>query len=229
MLDSLIDISEELMLLQIFSILQNEPNSDSYLVGGCVRDAIGGMKPKDFDIVTNIPIGDINRIFSDNGWKVDHTGEVFLVTNISKNGKQYEIANFRKDGAYKDGRHPTSVEIGNIFTDAKRRDFTINALYYQPHTAKLLDPLKELNCHSGVSDLNNKILRFIGRPEDRIKEDYLRIFRFYRFLSKGFVPDKKSLKACREFFNEAYLQITPERVRMEIEKMIENTTQSEKI
>ncbi len=201
-------------LLQIFMILKSNTKR-SYLVGGCVRDYLLHVEPKDFDIVTDIPYNLLERYFTDAGWKVNATGKAFLVLSISKNGRQYEIANFRKDGLYKDGRRPESVEIGTIEEDAARRDFTVNALYFDLNEYETLDPTGK-----GKADLDKKILRFIGKPEDRIKEDYLRVFRFYRFLAKGFRPDPKSLRAVREYFTEAYPKITPERVRGELEKMI---------
>jgi tRNA nucleotidyltransferase/poly(A) polymerase len=156
----------------------------------------------------------VEEIFKDNGWKVDAVGKHFLVMFVSKNGKQYEISNFRKDGDYSDGRRPDSVEIGTLEEDAARRDFTVNSIYYNPMIDKVIDP------NNGRKDLKDKVLRFIGKPKDRIREDNLRVFRFYRFLSQGFTPDKRSLKACRELFRESYLQTTPERVRMELEKMV---------
>lgn len=201
-------------LLQIFMILKNRtPNS--YLVGGCVRDYLLHVEPKDFDIVTEIPYNVLEQDFKNAGWKVSTNGKAFLVLNIAKNGRQYEIANFRKDGLYKDGRRPETVEIGTIEEDAARRDFTINALYFDVNTFETTDPTGK-----GKQDIEKRILRFIGKPEERIKEDYLRIFRFYRFAAKGFRPDPKSLRAVREHFNEAYPNITAERVRSELEKMI---------
>lgn len=201
-------------LLQIFMVLKNR-STNSYLVGGCVRDYLLHKEPKDFDIVTDIPYNVLEKDFEAAGWKVNATGKAFLVLSISKNGRQYEIANFRKDGVYKDGRRPESVEIGTIEEDAARRDFTINALYYSLDTYEYTDPTGK-----GKKDIDNKVLRFIGRPQDRIKEDFLRVFRFYRFAAKGFKPDPKSLRAVREYFTEAYPNITPERVRGELEKMI---------
>lgn len=201
-------------LLQIFMVLKNR-TSNSYLVGGCVRDYMLHVEPKDFDIVTDIKYNQLEKDFTEAGWKVNATGKAFLVLSISKNGRQYEIANFRKDGVYKDGRRPETVEIGTIEEDAARRDFTVNALYFDLNTYETVDPTGK-----GKSDLEKRILRFIGKPQDRIQEDYLRVFRFYRFLTKGFKPDPKSLRAVREYFNEAYPQVTPERVRAELEKML---------
>lgn len=200
-------------LLQLFMILRTY-SQNNYLVGGCVRDSLIGRDPKDFDIVTDVHMDTIEAAFIENGWTVDSVGKQFLVMFVSKNEEQFEIANFRKDVGFSDGRRPDEAIIGDMATDAARRDFTVNSIYYDPFTGSYSDPNK------GIEDAKERILRFIGRPHDRIKEDYLRIFRFYRFLSKGFTPDKRSLKACRELFNEAYGQTTPERVRMEVERMV---------
>lgn len=199
-------------LLQLFMLLRSQ-SPNVYLVGGCVRDDLMGIQPKDFDIVTDVPMDTIEPLFSQNGWEVDSVGQQFLVMFVSKNGEQFEIANFRKDLGFSDGRRPDEVAIGDLESDAARRDFTVNSIYYDPINGKYIDP------NNGRKDVECRILRFIGKPKDRIKEDFLRIFRFYRFLSKGFTPEKRSLKACRELFNEAYLQTTPERVRMEVERM----------
>ena len=206
-------------LLQVFILLNNE-SKNNFLVGGCVRDSLMNLTPKDYDIVTDIPVTTVSQMFEENGWRVDRTGEVFLVTNISKDGFQYEIANFREDTKSSDGRRPEGVQVADIYSDAKRRDFTVNAIYYNPMNDTYYDPLDEVSHQSGIRDAKDLILRFVGRPHERIKEDYLRVFRFYRFLSKGFNPDKKSLKACREMFNEAYCNTTPERIRVEIEKAV---------
>ena len=179
-----------------------------------MRDHLLGVEPKDFDIVTDVQMDVIEQAFKENGWTVDAVGKQFLVMFVSKNGEQYEIANFRKEEGFSDGRRPDKALIGDINTDAARRDFTVNSIYYDPFNGSVIDP------NNGLAEIKSRILRMIGNPHDRIREDYLRIFRFYRFLSKGFTPDKKTLKACRELFNEAYLQITPERVRMEIERMV---------
>ena len=201
-------------LLQAMMLLRNE-STNTYLVGGCVRDMLLQKEPKDFDIVTDVHMDKIEEVFKDNGWKVDATGQRFLVMFVSKNDEQFEIANFRKDIGFTDGRRPDKVEIGTMDDDARRRDFTVNAIYYEPMVGQVFFPLKE-----SKGDIVTNVLRFVGKPKDRIKEDNLRIFRFYRFLTKGFVADKKSLKACREYFNEACKNITPERIRSEVERMV---------
>lgn len=204
----------QLLLLQIFQILASQ-SDQNYLVGGCVRDKLLGTEPNDYDIATDVPIAVSQPLFEEAGWKVMECGEAFLVLNISKDGHQFEIANFRKDGISLDGRRPESVEIGTIEEDAKRRDFTVNALYEDPFTGIVIDPTGQ-----GVKDIESRTLRFIGKAVDRIQEDNLRVFRYYRFLSKGFSPERNSIKACRRFFNDVYLNTTAERVRLELEKMV---------
>jgi len=198
----------------IFYIL-NQVSKNNYLVGGCVRDGFLGVESKDYDIVTDVHMDVSTPLFQAAGFSVKECGEAFLVLNISKDGQQFEIANFRKEGVYLDGRRPTEVEVGTIEEDAFRRDFTINALYENPITSEILDPTGQ-----GLSDIKNRLLRFIGNPKDRIQEDYLRVFRFYRFLAtKDLMPERKSMKACRTLFNEAYEKTTPERARLEIERI----------
>src|ERR1700722_2029059 len=204
---------DDLLLFQIFHIVHNA-SANTYLVGGCVRDMLLGKTPKDYDIVTDANIDFLKGELNANGWKIDVHGEAFKVHTASKHGRQFEIAHFRKESGFEDGRHPTFVEPGTLEEDAIRRDFTVNSIYYNPITDKYVDP------NNGKKDIEGRILKFIGRPHDRIKEDYLRVFRFFRFLAKlGFEADPKSLRACREMFNEAYAKTNPERVRMEIERM----------
>lgn len=200
-------------LLQAYLLLKNMSNN-SYLVGGCVRDMLMDVQCKDYDLVTDTPMDQIEAEFKQNGWKVDSVGLQFLVLFASKNGFNVEIANFRRDVGFSDGRRPDKAEIGDLWTDAARRDFTINSIYYDPINYTFLDP------NNGKKDIENRLLRFIGKPKDRIQEDYLRVFRFFRFLAtKDLLPEKNSLKACRELFNEAYSKTNPERVRLEIERM----------
>ena len=100
--------------------------------------------------------------------------------------------------------------------DALRRDFTINALYYEPFTDEVLDPTGR-----GLMDLRDKMIRFNGKPKDRITEDLLRIMRCYRFSAVlGFTIEPKALKICRTYFNEMCSKISGERIRLEVEKMI---------
>lgn len=201
-------------LLQLLLILQ--PFSDNvYLVGGCVRDILLNKTPKDFDLVCDIDLDFVANELTPSGWKINEAGKQFLVMIASKNNLQFEIANFRNDGNYSDGRRPDSVTIATIEEDFLRRDFTINSMYYNPLSDVFLDPSEK-----GLLDLQNKIVRFNGKPEQRVKEDKLRILRAYRFAKQlSFKIDNKSLKACRTYFNEMCEQIAPERIRLEIEKI----------
>jgi hypothetical protein len=195
-------------------------SSQAVLVGGCVRDAIFGKVPKDYDFATDTHYDDVEELFTVNGFKIKEAGKQFLVMIVSKDEEDFEIAMFRKDGNYTDGRRPDSVEIGTIFDDAERRDFTINALSYNLTTEEVQDPNG-----SGLEDVKNKVLKFVGKPEERIQEDFLRIARFYRFLGRfkdiGMTPDNKSLKACRTNFAKMQEKVAPERLKNEIEKMVD--------
>lgn len=219
-------------LLTIFLILSSE-SDNNYIVGGSVRDYLIGKEPNDFDLVSDIPYERLVTLFNESDWELNETGKEFLVLRVSKyfpierydamtntyfyedERIEYEIANFRSDGkSFSDGRRPDQVEIGDMATDSERRDFTINALYMNPMTMDIIDPTGQ-----GIEDVENRTLRFIGNAKKRIQEDYLRVFRAYRFSSKGFKPTNKTRKVVREMFNKAYEVTAPERVRMEIEKM----------
>jgi len=207
--------SSPAVIKEVINILKMN-SSKSCLVGGAVRNSFLGKKPKDFDFVTDIDYCNLASIFEYRKFKVKETGKKFLVLNVIKDGIEIEIANYRKDGTYEDGRRPEKVEIGNIDDDARRRDFSINAIYYDLTNGIIKDPTGQ-----GIDDMLSKTLRFIGKPEDRIEEDTLRVFRFYRFLHQldGFEAAPKSLKAVRSLFNNVFGKTTPERARIEIEKM----------
>lgn len=180
-----------------------------------MRDLQLKKSPKDFDVVTNADLGVIADVLLKNEWTIDLAGRQFLVLIASKNQQQFEIASFRKDGSYTDGRRPDSVQVGTIEEDAIRRDFTINSLYMNPWTGEILDPTGR-----GIEDLNKKIIRFNGKASERIKEDYLRIFRAYRFASQlSFELERKTLKACRTHFETACKTISGQRILIEVEKM----------
>lgn len=206
-------------LFQLFSLVYNQC-SETYLVGGCVRDMLLGKTPKDYDIVTAGPIENLKPVLEENGWEVKGVGDTFLVYVVSKSypdgTAMYEIANFRKESKTSDGRRPDSVEIGTIEDDAARRDFTVNSLYYNPLLRG--DRIRDFN--GGMKDLFDRKLKFIGKPKERIQEDYLRVYRFFRFIGTlKFNPDKRSLSACREYFTEATNNTTPERIRQELERL----------
>lgn len=167
------------------------PGEGVYIVGGAVRDLITGKKPKDFDLVSNIDFDDLKELFESYGWDSDETGKTFGVLRVRKYGEEIEIAKFRKD--IHDGENKTRVEDGNMSEDAHRRDLTINALYLEYPSGKIHDPTG-----MGIYDIKNKRIRFVGDPDTRLKEDYSRLLRFFKFIKKmGFNPDPESFEAVK--------------------------------
>ena len=141
--------------------------------------------------------------------------EIYDENNPEHNNPSlYEVTEW-SDELWSDGRRPDYVQVGTMEEDALRRDFTINSLYLDPWTGEFYDPTGK-----GFKDIEDKIIRFNGKAVERIKEDYLRIFRAYRFASQlGFEIDKKTLKACRTYFGTACLTVSGQRILIEIEKM----------
>lgn len=144
---------------------------EAFWAGGTVRDMLFGKAPKDYDIVTSAKPEEIEDI-------LEHTipiGKKFGVILAVRNGHNFEVATFRSDAAYSDGRRPDAVYFTDPKEDALRRDFTINGMFYDPIEKKVLDFV------GGQEDLRNKTLRFIGDPHERIVEDNLRLLRAIRF------------------------------------------------
>ncbi len=178
--------------------------------GGCVRDMLLGITPKDFDIATNATPTDIKRIFE----KVIPIGEEFGVVLIEQNGHHFEVATFRSDSGYSDGRRPDAVIFTSAKEDALRRDFTINALFYDPIKDEILDFV------DGQKDLDLKLVRFIGVPHERIIEDNLRILRAVRFKNTyDFQYHPETFNAVKKHA-ALVSSVSGERVRDELNKMI---------
>lgn len=199
-------------VLQILSrLMQKSPNS--YLIGGCTRDIILGLEPKDYDFVTDIPYSELKELFSE--CKFKETGTEFLVFNLNYNGTDYEIANYRKDSPKSDGRKPQSVEIGTIEEDILRRDFTINNIGWNPEDLRITE--------ESLDDILERKCRFVGTPEERLHEDYLRGWRFLRLVkTKNLIPDAASLRAVRRNWEKIYNSSNPHRVMLELEKICLN-------
>lgn len=187
-----------------------------YLVGGCVRDAILNKTPKDFDLATDALPDKVEEILKEGGFRTLPTGKAFGVINVFTDKGEYEIATFRAE-VYddKDKRRPNSVEFSNIETDSKRRDLTINALYYDIDTHEIVDLV------GGFEDIKNGIVRTVGAPEDRFNEDKLRILRAIRFSARfGNELDPKTDAALKK---DASLEgISGERIRDEFIKGIKS-------
>lgn len=188
----------------------HEAGYEAYLAGGCVRDMLLNLQPKDHDIVTSARPNEIAKIFP----KTKAIGEAFGVMLVIQSGIPFEVATFRCEGPYTDGRRPESVEFCSAEEDAKRRDFTINALFYDPINNLVIDYI------GGQQDLKENLLRFIGDPVERIKEDHLRIIRAVRFKNVyqlQYHPEtyralKKHAKLCK--------YTSRERLRDELNKII---------
>lgn len=162
--------------LQLIKILNNA-GYEGYLVGGCVRDLILERNPKDWDIATSACPDEIINVLKNNKIKYSTVGYNYgTVVAISILGIEYEITTYRSDVSYSDGRHPDSVNFEkSIEADLSRRDFTMNALAYNPITDTLID------LFNGEEHIKRRIIRTVGNPDDRFKEDALRIVRALRF------------------------------------------------
>ena len=164
----------------------NEKGKRLYLVGGSVRDLLLGRHYTDHDMVTDATPDEMKDIVPEGNFVFAKYGSV----RMKVNGEEVDITSLRKEGEYNDSRHPSYIEfIKDPEVDSIRRDFTINAMY-------LDENYNLLDFHSGKADLDNKIIRFIGDPEKRIKEDPLRICRAERFAEVlGFKIEDNTLKA----------------------------------
>ena len=149
----------------------NQKKFKALWAGGCVRDILLGNKPKDYDIVTDCKPDQVEAMFE----KTVAIGKKFGIIMVNYNDYHFEIATFRKESDYKDGRRPSSVEFADEYEDAHRRDFTINGMFYDPIKDQIIDHV------GGQKDLDLKLIRFINDPEERIQEDNLRILRAVRF------------------------------------------------
>src|SRR5271154_1348854 len=147
----------------------------AYLAGGCVRDQLLGIEAKDFDIATSATPEQVQDLFPR---VTDLTGKSFGVVRVLVEDEFYEVATFRQDGPYRDGRHPESVRFATAEEDEQRRDFTINGLFFDPVADRLIDYV------GGEADLRAGIIRAIGSPADRFVEDHLRLLRAIRFASR---------------------------------------------
>lgn len=166
------------------------------IVGGAVRDFLENIKPKDYDIVSDIKPEDMIKILSDNNIKYIDIGSKYGTIIAVFQGENFEITTLRED-LICDGRYSKVEYSSDFLKDSMRRDFTINAIYYFPLTQKFLD------FHEGISDLNNKIVKFIGNAEDRIQEDYLRIIRYIRFTSKYSKNiDEENILICKKYLDK---------------------------
>lgn len=191
-------------------------NYIAYFAGGCVRDEIMGLLPSDYDVATNATPEEVQQIFGKQRSLM--IGEAFGVVCVHhrRGGQslQVEVATFRSDGCYIDGRRPDSVVFTSPEMDAQRRDFTINGVFYDPIAEKTIDFVQ------GQDDIASKIIRAIGDPFHRFAEDRLRLLRAIRFTSRfGFSLDRATWQAICEMADRI-VEVSPERIATEMRKML---------
>jgi len=180
------------------------------LAGGCVRDRLLGLTPKDYDVATDAPPPRVKQLFP----RARHVGAQFGVMLVRKFGHDVEVATFRADGPYTDGRHPDEVRFGTDREDARRRDFTINGMFFDPIAERIIDFV------GGQEDLRAGVLRTIGDPEQRFAEDHLRLLRAVRFAARlGFTIEPRTLAAVRHLAPKLRA-VSAERVWIELEAIL---------
>ena len=189
---------------------------EAYIVGGCVRDALMGREPNDWDVCTSALPAQIMAVFSH--YPVIETGVQHGTVTVLVRGTGYEITTYRVDGAYSDGRHPDKVSfVSSLAEDLSRRDFTINAMAYAPDEG-LVD------LFGGQEDIQNRVIRCVGTPSHRFCEDYLRILRTMRFASTlGFAIEQETMQAMLAHF-QGLKQVSMERICTEFRKMVVGET-----
>jgi poly(A) polymerase len=183
---------------------------EALFAGGCVRDKLRNIPPHDYDVATSARPEQVQALFR----RTVSVGAQFGVISVLENGVDVQVATFRSDGAYVDGRHPESVRFSSAEEDALRRDFTINGLFFDPIKGELLDYV------GGQADLKAGLLRAIGDPEARIAEDRLRMLRAVRFATVlDFQIDPATWSAIRK--NAAAIgEVSAERIREELLKTL---------
>ncbi len=190
-----------------------EAGFEGFYAGGCVRDMLLGQVPKDYDVATNATPDDVQRIFP----RHVAVGAHFGVVIVMEGGHSIEVASFRSDGAYTDGRRPASVRYTDAKEDAARRDFTVNGMFFDPlandGAGEVIDYV------GGRADLAARILRAIGDPAARLAEDRLRLLRAVRFAAwLDFEIEPKTWAAVQAGAPEIHA-ISPERIRDELVKI----------
>ncbi len=197
-----------------------ESGHSAYLAGGCVRDLLLGREPADYDVATSATPPEVMRLFPQT-YAVGAQFGVVLVPILrdapegERDNYAIEVATFRSDGVYSDGRHPDQVQFSNdARLDVQRRDFTINGLLLDPITLEVLDYV------DGRRDLEQGAIRAIGDPRQRFAEDKLRLLRAVRFAARfGYGIEDKTFAAIRELAVQIH-QVSRERIRDEILKML---------
>jgi len=184
----------------------------AYLAGGCVRDALLNRPANDLDLATDATPEAIEKLFP----KTVGVGKAFGVMLVVEDGISFEVATFRSDGTYADGRRPDSVVFTTPEEDARRRDFTGNALFYDLNQGRVLDFV------GGLKDLADKKIKAVGAPHDRFKEDHLRIFRAVRFAAQlDFEIESETFQAVK-LLAPTVKTVSAERIHEETFKLLKS-------
>ena len=202
------EVAEEIVLRL------REAGHVALLAGGCVRDLMLNRQPKDFDVATDATPDRVVHLFR----RTEKVGAKFGVVIVRQSGRMVEVATFRSDGDYSDGRHPEKVTFADAEQDVQRRDFTINGMFYDPVEDKVLDYV------GGMADLRQGVVRAIGDPAQRFAEDHLRMLRAVRFAARfSFTIDPATSRSMHELADRIRL-ISAERIRTEMVMILTEPT-----
>lgn len=190
---------------------------EAYFAGGCVRDRLMGLEPKDYDIATSALPDQVRSLFRNS----QAVGAAFGVILVRHGKSQIEVATFRRDLRYVDGRHPSKIEFSSAKEDARRRDFTINGVFYDPLEDRILDFVE------GQKDLSERRLRAIGEPRERFAEDHLRVLRAVRFASRFQLNIDPATKEAMVRNAGDLARISPERIAEELKLILCAATRSD--
>jgi len=183
-----------------------ESGHRALLAGGCVRDLLRGEQPGDYDIATSARPPEVEALFEES----ETVGRQFGVCQVHLDGYVYEVATFRREWGYSDGRHPDGVAFCDAEEDARRRDFTVNALFYDPVAEELLDYV------GGRQDLRSEVLRAVGDPRDRFREDHLRLLRAVRFAVRLGLQIEPATRRAMEELAPLSVEVSAERLQQEL-------------
>ncbi|QGJ72275.1 Polynucleotide adenylyltransferase region [Planctomycetales bacterium 10988] len=200
-----------------------EAGFQALFAGGCVRDFLLHLPPKDYDVATNARPDEVQKLFGKKRTLVIGAAFGVMMVRGPRSAGTVEVATFRQDAQYSDGRHPDAVHFSTAEEDAKRRDFTLNGMFYDPLTETIHDFV------GGKDDIQKEILRAIGDPNERIHEDKLRMLRAVRFTARfGFQLDLQTAEAIRRHVREISI-VSGERIQAEMRTMLLHPSRAEAI
>ncbi len=191
----------------------------AFWAGGCVRDLLLGRVPSDYDIATDATPERVIKLFR----RTSHVGISFGVVRVLGDGRslEVEVATFRSDGEYLDGRRPESVTFGSAEADATRRDFTINGMFYDPITCEVIDYV------GGLEDLESRRLRAIGNAVERFEEDKLRLLRAARFAARFDLAIDGATRHAIELMSPRVTVVAAERIAQELRRMLTHPSRAQ--